>query len=229
MTFDNLVRDWHELAAEKLDTLHLDTAEREEIVSELASHLEDLYEQYREQGQPESRAVRCALNEVSDWRELGRKIRRARRKENEMNQRTKAVWIPGLVSLTVASGVLALLQVWGVRPHIVWMRSGLALLFYIPWLVAQPAFGAIGAYISRRNGGDWRERLTAGLLPAAAMAAAFCVGFCVQIALNAITNGHEISFIGIGLYVVLWVAVPGFALALGALPFLGDARVREVS
>jgi hypothetical protein len=109
MTFDNLEWSWHQLPTERLDTLDLDTAEREEIVSELAGHLEDLYEQYREQGLPESCAITGALDEVSDWRELGRKIRRARREENEMNQRTKAVWIPGLISLTVASGVLALL------------------------------------------------------------------------------------------------------------------------
>lgn len=144
-----------------------------------------------------------------------------------MNQRTKAVWIPGLISLTVASGVLALLQVWGVRPHIVWTCSGLALLFYIPWLIAQPAFGAIGAYVSRRNGGDWRERLTAGLLPAAAMVAAFCFVFCVAIVLNVITNGHEITLVGLSLCIASWAVVPGCALALGALPFLREARARE--
>jgi len=137
-----------------------------------------------------------------------------------MNQRTKAVWIPGLISLAAASGVLAMLQVWGVRPHVVWTHSGLAFLFYIPWLVAQPAFGAIGAYISRRNGGGWHERLTASLLPAAAMIAAFCFVICLQITLDAIGNGHEINARALSLYVVLWGVLPGFALALGALPFL---------
>ncbi|HUJ31992.1 MAG TPA: hypothetical protein VLY23_11980 [Candidatus Acidoferrum sp.] len=220
-------RDWRLIARGRLGCLGLTTAESEEVFAELAGHLEDLYEHYREQGLPESRAFGCALNEVSDWRELGRKIVHARRKENEMNQRTKAVWIPGLISLTVASAVLALLQVWGVRPQIVWMRSGMGLLFYIPWLVAQPAFGAIGAYISRRNGGDWHERLTAGLLPAAAMVATFCAAFCFQIAVNAITNGDEISLIGLSLYIVSWAVVPGVALSLGALPFLWAPKVQE--
>jgi hypothetical protein len=217
-------RGWESFARERLGSLDLTITESEEIVAELAAHLEDLYAQYREQGVPETCAVASALKEVSDWRELGRKIRRARRKENEMNQRTKAVWIPGLISLTVASGVLALLQVWGVRPYIVWTRSGLALLFYIPWLIAQPAFGAIGAYISRRNGGTSSERLTAGLLPAAAMLAAFCFFFCLAIVLNIITNGHEITLIGLSLYIASWAVIPGCALALGALPFLSDRR-----
>jgi len=219
--------DWRSVVRERLELRAFDSVEVEEITGELAAHFEDLQEQYREEGLSESQAVASALDEVSDWRKLSRKIRRARQKENQMNQRTKAVWIPGLISLTAASGILALLQVWGVRPHVVWMRSGPGLILYVPWLAAQPIFGAVGAYISRRNGGDWRERLTASLLPAAAMVATFCVGFCIQIARSVITNGHEITAAALSLYVVWWAVVPGFALALGALPFLGKTRIQE--
>ena len=137
-----------------------------------------------------------------------------------MNQRTKAIWIPGLISLTVASSALALLQVWGVRPHIVWMRSGLALLFYIPWLVAQPVFGAVGAYISRHNGGSLSERLTAGLLPAAGMLPVFCLAFCSALA-------HRITLGGLTVCIAAWVVVPGIALAVGTLPFLRNGRLQE--
>jgi hypothetical protein len=231
MTFDNRAGDWRQLTAEKLSALDLDAAEREEIVSELAAHLEDLYQQYRERGLPESRAIASALDDVSDWRELGRKIRRARRKENEMNQRTKAVWIPGLISLTVASGVLALLQVWGVRPHIVWTRSGLALLFYIPWLAAQPVFGAAGAYLSRRLGGTRTERLVAAIFPSIAMFLAFCGLLAILAVLNVFGIGDHISAMNVirflELYGSLWVVVPGFALALGALPFLAEPRAEQ--
>jgi hypothetical protein len=221
--------DWREFAREKLGSLDVSAREREEIVAELAAHFEDLGQHNRERGLSESCAMTAALNQVSDWRELSRKIRRARQKENAMNQRTKAVWIPGLISLALASGVLALLQVWGVRPHIVWMRSGLAVLFYIPWLVAHPAFGAIGAYISRRNGGARPERLAAGVLPAAAMVAAFCFFFCVQIVRNAITSGDEVTFLGLSLCIASWAVVPGFALALGTLPFLRDPKPRATA
>jgi hypothetical protein len=227
MTSENSAPDWGSIVREKLASLRHDVAEIDEVSAELAAHLEDLYEKYREEDLPQSSAVARVLNEVSDWRSLSRRIRRAKQKEDEMNQRTKAVWIPGLISMTVGSGVLAVLQIEGVRPHIVWMRSGLAVLFYIPWLIAQPAFGAIGAYISRRNGGTLGERLAAGLFPVVATLATFGVMLCVAIVGSLFANGHGVTLAGLMNYIALWVVVPGFALAIGALPFLRNARPRE--
>lgn len=221
--------DWRRLASEHLIAHRLPPYERDEIAAELASHLEEVYETHRAQGVPDPEAARRARTEVPDWKVLARRIENARRQEGFVNHRTTSVWIPGLVSLTLATGFLALLQVWGVRPHIVWTRSGLALLFYIPWLVAQPLFGAVAAYMSRQNGGKWHERLTASLIPAGGMLGAFCVAFCSAIALGGITNGHEISLIGLSLYILSWAAVPGLALALGALPFLGGQKIEQTS
>jgi hypothetical protein len=221
--------NWRDLVRKKLACVDLDPSEFEEIAYELATHVEDLYERYREEGLSESEAVSGALNEVSDWRELGHNIRRARQKEKEMNQRTKVIWIPGLVTIALASGVLALLQLWDVRPHIVWMRSGLALLFYVPWLVAQPVFGAIGAYLSRRVGGNRNERLLAGIFPSIAMLLTFSVMLAIGTVLSIFGVGDRIStttFIGLGFYIALWVIVPGLALGLGALPFLGEPKRR---
>jgi hypothetical protein len=223
------VPDWRRIVSGHLAATDLNLRERNEVIAELAAHLEEVYAELCARGVPNADAIDGALAEVADWRALTRRIERAKRREGPMNHRTKTVWIPGLVSLTVASGSLALLQVWGARPHIVWTRSGLALMSYIPWLVAQPAFGAIGAYISRQNGGDWRERLTASVLPAAGMVAAFCASFCTAIALNGITSAHEITFIGLSFYILSWAALPGLTLALGALPFLGKLKLERVS
>jgi hypothetical protein len=77
LTIDTMP-DWRRFALEKLGALDLTSAESEEIASELAGHLEDLYEEYRAEGLPESRAIACALSLVSDWRELMRNIRGAR-------------------------------------------------------------------------------------------------------------------------------------------------------
>lgn len=221
--------DWPRIIDEHLAIADLSPGERDEVALELASHLEETYDRHCANSIPEAEAERLTRAEVPNWRALARRIERAKWQEGSMNHRTKSVWIPGLVTLTVASGFLAMLQVWGVRPHIVWTRSGLALMFYIPWLVAQPAFGAIGAYVSRENGGNWHERLTASVLPAAAMVGAFCVVFCVALALGEITNGHEITLIGLSSYILLWAALPGAALALGALPFLGGGRRQDAS
>lgn len=220
--------DWRQFVEEHLNARDLSNCERSDVVSELASHLEEVYDEQRTNGLPHSEAMHLASAEVMNWRILRRRIEWAKRQEGIMNHRTKSVWIPGLVTLTIASAFLAMLQVWGVRPHIVWTRSGAALMFYIPWLIAQPAFGAIGAYISRQNGGNWHERLTASVLPAAAMVAAFCVGFCVAIALGEITN-EQVSTIGLVSYILLWAALPGLALALGALPFLGGGKLERAN
>ncbi|HXW56737.1 MAG TPA: hypothetical protein VEJ67_13375 [Candidatus Cybelea sp.] len=206
--------------------------ELEETARELAAHLEDLYELYREQGWSRSRAISGALGEVSDWRELGRRIRLARRREADMNQRSRVVWIPGLASVTLASGALALLQVAGLRPHIVWMRSGLALLFYIPWLVAQPAFGATGAYLSERAGGSLGERLVAGIFPSISMLVVFALVFLVAIVQGMVRTGDRISsftLIGLGIYILTWVVLPGLALTLGIVPFLRETTPHPAS
>lgn len=216
--------DWRSLVSEHLTALHLTCDEREEIAAELASHLEEVYEAHYADGASQTEAARRTGTEVPDWRVLACRIESARRQEGPVNHRTMSVWIPGLVSLTLASGFLAMLQVWGVRPHIVWTRSGLALLFYLPWLVAQPAFGAVAAYMSRQNGGKWHERLTASLIPAGGMLGAFCVAFCAALMMNGIANGHEITVIGLSLYILSWAVLPGLILALGALPFLSEAE-----
>jgi hypothetical protein len=219
------VPDWLSLVRGHLAARHLASDERDEIATELASHLEEIYEAHRANGVSEPEAALRTRTEVPNWRVLARRIENARCQEGFVNHRTMSVWIPGLVSLTLASGLLALLQDWGVPPHIVWTRSGLALLFYIPWLVAQPIFGAVAAYISRKNGGAWHERLTASLIPAAGMVGAFCVAVCAAIALNLTGDGHEINAIALSLYVLSWAAVPGLTLALGALPFLGGVKL----
>jgi hypothetical protein len=222
------VPDWLQFLEEHLRTTGLSDGDRGEVLAELASHLEEVYEQHCARGIPGAEAASRVQAEVTDWHTLARRIKNARREEGLMNHRTKSVWIPGLVSLTLASGALAVLQVWGVRPHIVWTRSGLALLFYIPWLVAQPVIGAIGAYISRQNGGDWRERLTASLLPAGAMVGAFCVALCIAIVSNDITD-YKITAIGLSMYIVSWAVLPALALAVGALPFLGRNGLERAS
>lgn len=221
--------DWRAVINQHFSGSALAPCERQEIAAELASHMEEVYEMHCANGLPEPEAARCAQTEVPNWRVLARRIESARRQEGAVNHRTMSVWIPGLVSLTLASGFLSVLQVWGVRPHIVWTRSGLALLFYVPWLVAQPVFGAVAACISRRNGGTWRERLTASLIPAGGMLAAFCVAFCSALVLGRITNGHEISLIGLSLYILSWAVLPGAILALGALPFLPNQKLERAN
>ncbi len=104
---DNVTNRWIKLVREHLLPLDLPANDREEIVSELAAHLEDLYEEKLGQGISEREAAEAVANEVVRWRSLATRIQRAKLKEEIMNDRTKHFWLPGLVSLTLAMILLA--------------------------------------------------------------------------------------------------------------------------
>lgn len=216
------MRDWGLLVRERLGALGLTPAQQEEIVAELAGHLEDSYDQRRAQGLCESEAIERALDEVADWRRLARKIRRAKREEGNMNNRTRSLWLPGLVSLTAAHGFLTILQLAGLPIHLFKLGS-IIMPVYVPWLVMLPPCGAIGAYLSRRAGGERLARLAAGLFPCVVMVALFTMGLAVLI----VTRGGAHSAVALLLGIFFWVVLPGVALLLGALPFLKAPRLRE--
>jgi hypothetical protein len=217
------VPDWRALVRQRLRRLDLTPAQQDEVVAELAAHLEELYEEQRAHGSGDSQAIHHALDEVADWRRLSRKIRRAKQEDN-MNQRTRTLWLPGLVSLTLAMAFLMILQLTGVQPRFIWMRSGPPVLFYSAWLFAQPLFGAIGAYMSRRAGGDRRACLVAGLFPSMAMLGLCCVGLTVKLISD--RAALQIPLFSILTQVCFLIVLPGLALLLGTLPFLKAPNLR---
>ena len=227
------MRDWVALVRERLGGLGLTPTQEKEIVAELAAHLEDLYQQRLEQGlcEPEAaEAVGRALDEVAGWRRLARKIRRAKHEEENMNDRTKHFWLPGLVSVAAASlfGMI-LTQVSLETP-----RSRLTLNFYLVWVAAQPLFGAMGAYFSRRGGGQRLARLAASLFPSIATLVTLAVVFVVALThsliyvrrppapINLVGFAKAIFFFATAIFFA--VVVPGVALLLGALPFLKSPK-----
>ena len=232
--------DWEALVSERLGALEGDEKQREEIVRELAGHLEDSYLEKCAGGLPKSEAMEQALDEVADWRELTQKIRLAKREEESMNDRTKSYWLPGLVTFTASMVWLMILQlttpIWshwypmdllntpsgGSYQH--WMSITALRIYtlappYLFWLFAQPAVGALGAYLSRRGGGEERARLVAGIFPSLMFLCALSFVFVVALFVerNPYVVAHPANF---ALIVVPWVVVPGVALSVGVLPFL---------
>lgn len=221
------MRDWRALVRERLRGRALTDDQQNEVVTELAAHLEDLYDEQRTLGASESQAIHLALDEVSDWRQLERKIRRSKHQEGYMNDRTRTLWLPGLVSLTAAMGMLMLMNRLGIKPTILWYRSRFALEFYLPWLLCLPLFGGLGAYLSRRSLGQFKMRLAAALFPAIAIFGLFCFGITTSLMVERRMVWH--AFPGaFALMVFTWVLLPGAALALGALPFLRNPQGRKV-
>jgi hypothetical protein len=213
------VPDWIDFVKSRLGALGLDPAREAEIVSELAQHLEDTYEELCGQGLSDVEAAERAPLNVSDWRALRCDISLALEGEDQMNQRTKSLWIPGLATLAASSLWLWGVQLTGFQPYFFFGDSVSAA--YWPWLVVLPAIGALGAWWSRRAGGKRWERLLAAGVPVASMIGVMVLAFAVALAVEGTRVTSRVVHLG-GCFWA-WGILPGLALSVGALPFLRNA------
>jgi hypothetical protein len=202
-----------------MGTLGLSAEAREEVVAELATHLEGRYQECRARGVSESEAIEIALSEVGDWKELECEICDAKSEEGVMNNRSKHFWLPSLVTLMASMVWLMLLERVGWNSVSSSFHGGPPLMPYLIWLATQPVFGACAAYLSRRAGGSRRARITAGLSPSIAMLGvlAFALLTGIFIEKNAFIWKHP-GYVALGF--LPWVIFPAIALSLGMLPFL---------
>lgn len=219
------MHDWNALVCKQLGGLGLNPAQQEEVVAEIAGHLQDIYEEGCAHGLCKTEAMERSLGEVADWRRLARKIQRTRRKEEGMNNRIKNLWLPSCTSLAPAMGFLMLLQRTGPQPRLVWLGS-MPLMLYVPWLVALPLFGAAGAYLSRRAGGPRLARVVAGLFPAIVILGLAVLGVSSSLVVEPnVFILHHPAYLAFALF--NWVVLPAAALLLGAVPFLNVPKPRE--
>jgi hypothetical protein len=214
--------NWNELVRERLRALHLPANEAQEVVAELAAHLEDFYEQQIIRGLSMSQAEQSTLNEVDRWRILAKNIQRAKRKEGTMNTRTKHFWLPSLVSLAAAMGFLMLLIQVSMQPMFLG-RSSLQMVV-LPWLILLPLCGGAGAYLSRCGGAARPVRLIAGLFPTILLfilGAILVITRLIVIASPQWWNGS--------VAITLGIVLPSAALLLGATPFLKDPETKAAA
>jgi hypothetical protein len=211
--------DWQKLVRQRLFGLELDFAEREEVHAELAAHLEDSYAMFCQQGLGEKDAADRTLREVVDWQGLQRNIFAAKRREHSMKNRVHRLWIPGFLTLILSMLSLFILHEKGFHPRIVWSGPN-AVLFYGPWLLSLPFFGALGACLSSQAGGSPKTVLLVSAFPVLALTMAFLlmfpIGWMVQLVLgrpidfNTVAPGLLRDGIG-------WLLLPGAALLVGGL------------
>ena len=104
--------DWNKLVRARLGKLGLPPVEKEAIISELAAHLEDLYQGQLVTGVSEVQAVQHVITENSNWHLLARNIERAKRTEpimkrpNETNLDTGSArfsCVPGMDDLAASA------------------------------------------------------------------------------------------------------------------------------
>lgn len=217
--------DWQELVREKMASLRLTSPQEEEIAAELASHLEEAYEEQRANGLAEAQAAEHAMGAVGDWGKLKRRVRRAKFEEEFMNDRTKQLWLPGMAAFWATMGCEVALSRIGdgaisgghlFNPHN-------STLFYSVWFLAQLVCGALAAYLSRRAGGTRATRIGATLFTSAVL----LTTMVIVITICAVGRATGLAFTTLDFTllikpVMMVVLIPSGAMLLGALPFLSE-------
>ena len=231
--------DWEKLVSDRLAQLALEERERQEVVAELAGHLEEIYEGSRGKDASHDEAIRRALQQVDDWKKLRQEIYVARTKENAMNARTSRVWVPSFVTLVASVITLVGFALLGLKPgpfgsrpsHEIWwghliggITNGPHMVNeYTVWLMALPVIGAVGAGLSRRAGGTLRDIVISGIFPALAWLTIITVVLSFAASLGhgleaVIVPAHPVGLIA------LLVLIPGACLVLGVLVYYGAAK-----
>jgi hypothetical protein len=212
--------DWENIVANRLANLILEVPEKNEVLAELAAHLEETYASLRAEGLSQEEALHRTLSQVRNWDELRRKIQTAKKKEGKMAKRGPLNWLPvGTTFVLSMSPLMGALRA-GMFPHGFLVNSNASLLIYVPWLLALPVAGAIGAFWSRRAGSGRGARLAVCLVPIIALTGLFLLCLPVNLPLVPGEAGRQLSYLAscfLG-----WVVIPSVALLAGALPLLAD-------
>jgi hypothetical protein len=237
--------DWGAFVRERLARLGLGAERDEEIRAELAEHLEDAYQNALERGLPPEAAMVFAREQVPDWQRLARKIRRAGQEEDDVSHTAKTLWVPGMTALLGATLLLFVMTslvpptTWvdakppmlrladmlapGEEAEPAWVDARPAVLLLGIWMFSYLAFGALGAYWSRRAGGSMAARFLSGTFPLTLHLAIFFLPILVAL-FSDVPNFPEHRQLSWLLRTsIVWVVIPGVALAIGTLPFLRDA------
>jgi len=216
--------DWREMARGRLTPLRVDAKRQEEIITELADHLEQLCEDLVRQGKSEVEAVQLALHAAGDWDELRREIQLVASEEGIMKYRIKALWLPGVCTSALSMLLLRLLQMQSApAPNVVWLPYGVGFVVYWRWLLCLPLIGALGAYWSRRAGGGLVERVLAASLHIVGLSYLMVLFFCLAVIID-FRVSLSVQLVAFGMYILGWGFAPFLLLLLGAFPFLrGDA------
>lgn len=227
------MRDWQMEVGDRMGGLKLCTEARGEVVRELASHFEEIYDDARERGAGEQQAREQALGEVRDWKRLAREVQQQKETLMTTTPFRKKVVFPGMLALIcsgIALWVTSALHHSGAQYVFRPVDPSHYFTFNLPWLIALPVVGSIGAWMSWRNGGNAAQRFMAGIFPTVTFAWVPLWGVVVAVIWIVLSNvapqrvgdhaGVAEWTTRIAAFFVPWVLAPAISMAIGALPFL---------
>lgn len=243
--------DWRQFVRERMAQLQAETQEREEVIEELASHLEQTYDRLRNNGAAPEQAMQGAISEVESWKKLQEEIQIARTREDAVNARTSRLWIPSIVTLGLSVLTLVGFALLRLNPgpfasshHDIWwsyLQHGHIAQFavlneYTVWLMVLPFIGALGAYLSSRAGGRTAAVVISAIFPALAWLAIVVIvlSFAATLGYGIVgppvaADERMIRPIGPTGVIVLLVLIPAASLLLGAGVYRAAARPRMKS
>lgn len=214
--------DWKLEVRTRIADLKLPAEVKEEVIAELAGHLEDI-EQNPDCGQEVSAAL-----EAVTWPFVASAIQKAKSEEGSMNSRTRTLWLPAMVNLTLYTILLYIgafcfdERVWTPRLS---PASHTPLPLFHPWLVTLPFCGAIGALLAKRSEAPLGSRMIAGLAPSLVWLAVFAIMTAVFVCAPSYFRGFPMRDVARAAFG--WILIPALLLLLGSVPFLRTVRVQD--
>lgn len=216
------MRDWSSVVRSQLIALGIEAEREEQIRAELTGHLEDVYTDAIRRGCTDEDAAARALAQVPDWTRLADAIRRADQKEGPMSPDAKTLWLPGMAALGCAAAVM--LGAPRLLPGSLWLDPRATMPMAAGLLLSYLAFGALGASLSRRAGGGTAARLAAGIFPLALHLLIF-----VTVVVAAMFGDRRFQINFQLRAALIFIVIPGVALAVGTLPFLKEGAKTRAS
>ena len=139
-----------------------------------------------------------------------------------MSPDAKTLWLPGMAALGCAAAVMLGLP--RLLPASLWLDPRATMPMTAGLLLSYLAFGALGASLSRRSGGGIAARLAAGIFPLALHVSVF-----VTVVVAAMFGDRRFQINFQLRAALIFIVIPGVALAVGTLPFLKDGAKTRAS
>jgi hypothetical protein len=209
--------DWKQIVHKNLRVLAMCSPE---FTEELAAHLEDSYEALLCDGLPAEVAFQHTIGQIEGRRRIWLVMRFLR--EALMTGFIRKVALPGLLTSAAAGLFYWTLALDHVRDKVIWLVGGQLPLW---WWCLLPIWGALGALLSRRNGGSRLQRMAESLFPSAIMCTLVLLIFVAGFTLSGLVNHYQLVSARVE---SLGIVPPGFAVIPAAFSLLG-AGIAELS